>query len=119
MLPSNRAFNGMVDNVTNNFVEYLIKLKIANAVYPSRHFFERIVERNLEKQLPFLVKMVYSVYVQLKRTTFNNRTYKVRWKELIVIAGIRVGEVSDRRRVVVITVWDKDSNEGYDEEIVL
>lgn len=48
MLSSNPTFMSTMHHERNRFIELIHRCKLDHAVYPSKHFFERVVERNLD-----------------------------------------------------------------------
>lgn len=81
-----------------------------NDLYMSKHFFERAVERNLDSasRFPQFVRMIKELYISFKHHTYNEYSYKVMFKDLVMIAEVRTGTITQHRRLVIKTIWDSD-----------
>jgi hypothetical protein len=102
-----------VNHQRNLFLEIATRCGVAAHVYPSKHFFERLVERNLEAV--DAMRMLAPVIREFRGTTYNKRSYAIRWKQFSMFAMIDVGVVSMTRRIVLKTIYDRDIDEsGYD-----
>jgi hypothetical protein len=113
MLPSNPAFMSRVRHERNKFVELMHQAKLEHMIYPSQHFFERVIERNLEAV--DVLRMLVPVIQEFRGTTYNVRSYAIRWKQFSLFALINVGPVTATRRIVLKTIYDRDIDEsGYD-----
>jgi hypothetical protein len=79
-------------------------------LYMSKHFFERAVERNLDaaNRFPQIARMIKEVYISFKSHSYNEYSYKVIFKDLAMIAMVRCGTVSNRRMLILKTIWDSD-----------
>lgn len=108
--PSDKNFMAVVNHRRNEFIEIAHRMGIGHTVYPSKHFFERVVERGLEAlDVAF---MLVPVIKEFKGTTYNLRTFCVLWKQYKLVAMITTGVVSGQRRIVLKTVFEKDVNEA-------
>ena len=58
MSPQNKAFVGAVKTWRGDFISLLKRANIDNTVYASKHFCERVVERNLET-VQVVLKTIY------------------------------------------------------------
>lgn len=113
MLPSNRLFLSKVKHERHKFIELMERCKVLHMIYPSQHFFERVVERNLEAV--DVMRMLVPVIHEFRATTYNVRSYAIRWKQFSLFAIIEVGPVTNTRRIVLKTIYDRDIDEGgYD-----
>lgn len=109
MDPRNRAFMGAVNHHRNMFIELMGKANLLHTIYPSKHFFERVVERNLEAV--DVLRMLIPVIQEFRGTTYNERSYCVQWKQFKLFAMITVGPVSGRRQITLKTIYDRDIDE--------
>ena len=113
MLASNPLFMSRVNHERNRFIELMGQAKINHMIYPSKHFFERVVERNLEAV--DVLRMLVPVIQEFRSTTYNVRSYAIRWKQFTLFALISIGPVTETRRIVLKTIYDRDIDEtGYD-----
>ena len=89
-------------------------------LYLSKHFFERAVERNLDapQRFPQIARMIKEVYISFKGHTYNEYSYKVIFKDLVMIATVRFGTVSKRRTLVLKTIWDSDPFKNDFSEVI-
>jgi hypothetical protein len=102
-----------VNHERNRFLELMEQAKILHMIYPSKHFFERVIERNLEAV--DVLRMLVPVITEFRGSTYNVRTYAIRWKQFSLFAMIEVGPVTQTRRIVLKTIYDRDIYEtGYD-----
>lgn len=102
-------FVSRVRRERNVFNELLHRANIDDIIYPSRHFFERVVERDLNSV--DLLYMLVPVLKDYRENTFNDRRFCIRWKEHRLFANIRLGEISGKRMIVLKTIYDKDVDE--------
>lgn len=113
MLASNKLFMSRVNHERNRFIELMGQAKVNHFIYPSKHFFERVVERNLDAV--DVLRMLVPVIKEFRETTYNMRSYAIRWKQYTLFALIDVGAVSEVRRITLKTIYDRDIDEtGYD-----
>lgn len=112
MLSSNPAFMGNVNVLRNRFVELIHRAKVGHFVYPSKHFFERVVERNLDEV--DILRMITPVIKEFRETTYNERTYLVSWRQYGLAASIQLGLVSEKRQIILRTIYDKYDEMAYD-----
>jgi hypothetical protein len=106
VISSNPTFMSRVNHERNLFIELLYAANINSMVYPSKHFFERLVERNLEAV--DALRMLAPVIKDFRETTYNLRSYAVRWKNFSLFALIDTGPVTGVRRIVLKTIYDRD-----------
>jgi hypothetical protein len=106
MDPRNRAFLSVVKHERNKFIELMEQCKLLHQIYPSKHFFERVVERNLEAV--DVMRMLIPVIKEFRGTTYNVRSYCVQWKQWRLFANITVAPVSGRRQITLKTMYDRD-----------
>ena len=116
MDPRNKAFVGAVQVSRKAFIELIWKAKVGDIIYPSTHFFERVVERNLEAV--DILRMLVPVIRDFRATTFNDRTYCVRWREFSLFAKIDFGCVTQKRKLVLKTIYDRDVDESSFDVVV-
>jgi len=83
-------------------------------IYPSKHFFERVVERNLDSNLSMIHHMASRAFDDMQSCTYNSRTYKVVWKNLVLHAQISIGKLSRKRELILKTIYDRDHEFEYD-----
>lgn len=112
MNPLNRAFIGAVDTARAKFTDYLRRAKIEKIVYPSKHFFERVVERHIDVDLVFMA--LPPVIKEFRESTFNDRKFLIQWRDFAFVAQIQLGAVSKKRYILLKTVFDKFNEEDYD-----
>lgn len=118
MDPRNPCFMSAVNRERNRFIELMGQAKLLHTIYPSKHFFERVVERNLEAV--DVLRMLLPVIKEFRETTYNERTYCVRWKNHRLFAMITVGPVSNRRQITLKTMYDQDKNDmDYDVTVTI
>jgi hypothetical protein len=117
MLASNPLFLSQVQRSRNEFNRMLIAAKVDGFVYPSKHFFERVVERNLEPV--DILFMAAPMITDFRQTTYNVRSYRVQWKTYSLIACISVGVETGKRRLVLKTVFERNDDSEYDVSIRL
>lgn len=116
MDPRNKAFMSVVKHERNKFIELMDKANLLHMIYPSKHFFERVVERNLEAV--DVLRMLVPVIKEFRETTYNVRSYCVRWKQYSLFAVFTVGPVSGRRQITLKTMYDREV-EGMDFDVVV
>lgn len=102
-------FMSAVNRERNRFIELMGLAKVLHTIYPSKHFFERVVERNLEAV--DVLRMLVPVIKEFRETTFNVRSYCVQWKQYRLHASINIGPVSGRRQINIKTIYDRDVDE--------
>lgn len=114
MNPSNPQFMPAVYAFERKCDRFINDCKITN-LYASKHFFERAVERNLDvpNRFPQITRMIAEVWFAFKSHTYNEYSYKVMFKDIVMIAGVKVGTVSGRRMLIVKSIWDSDA---YDDD---
>lgn len=83
-------------------------------IYPSKHFFERVVERNLDRNLSMIHLMATRAFEDMQASTYNHRTYKVVWGSMVLHAMIGVGKLTNKRQLVLKTIYDRDTHFEYD-----
>ncbi len=115
MHPSNPAFIGAARNQRSQFIALLKQANVTDMVYPSMHFFERLVERNLEAV--DALRMLVPVIRAFRETTYNSKTFLVQWKQFGLVAQFTVGAVTGKRQITVKTIFDKFNELEYDEVI--
>ncbi len=109
MDPRNRAFMANVKHQRHLFIELMEKMGMLHQIYPSKHFFERVVERNLESvDVGF---MLVPVIKDFRGSTYNARTYCVKWKQFRLFAQITLGPVTGKRQLCLKTIYDRDVEE--------
>lgn len=102
----NPGFMSAVNRERNRFIELMGKANLLHTIYPSKHFFERVVERNLEAV--DVLRMLIPVIKEFRETTYNARSYCVQWKQFKLFAMITFGPVSQRRQITLKTIYDRD-----------
>ena len=112
----NPLFMSAVCRERNRFIELMARAKLLHMIYPSKHFFERVVERNLEAV--DVLRMLVPVIKEFRETTYNVRSYCVQWKQFKLFAMITVGPVSGRRQVTVKTIYDRDVDDTQFDVVV-
>lgn len=117
MLSCNPLFTSQVQRSRARFSELLKKAKVEDIVYPSKHFFERVVERNLDADT--ILFMIAPMITDFRQTTYNVRTYRSQWRTYSVIACISVGVQTQKRRLILKTVFEKNDDTIYDVSIRL
>lgn len=98
------------------FIQLMEKIGMLHQIYPSKHFFERVVERNLETVDVGI--MLVPIIRDFRETTFNVRSYCVKWKQFRLFAKISVGSVTNRRQLVLKTIYDIDVDESNFDVVV-
>ena len=104
MDPRNRAFMSVVKHERHKFIELMEKCNVLHMIYPSKHFFERVVERNLEAV--DVMRMLVPAIREFRSTTYNVRSYALRWKQYSLFAEITVGPVTGKRQITLKTIYD-------------
>lgn len=102
-------FLSKVERERSKFVELLFKTNLNKKVYPSKHFFERVVERGLYSV--DILEMLIPVLHEYRTTTFNDRTFCIRLKQHKMVACIKMGAISGERIIVLKTIFDKEVDE--------
>jgi hypothetical protein len=115
MLPTNPAFAALTRLKRAQFISLLKRANVTDVVYPSLHFFERLVERNLDEV--DALRMLTPVIHAFRQTTYNKKTFLIRWKQFGLVAMFSLGLVSGRRQVIVKTIYDSFDDNDYDEVI--
>lgn len=92
--------------------------------YISDHSINRIVERDLGKDIPFIFRVVrYFINEVFDNVTYTNRTYKINFRGLIVVMCISTRLISEgyegKRCAVLKTVYTHDVDFDFDETINL
>lgn len=98
-----REFTGILTSRGVNFELY----------YPSKHFFERIVERNLDNydtQFNLLMGLCKAIHY-MQQTTFNATNMKYVHNKFVAVFAIR--EFRGNRVVVMKTVYPMDNPKIY------
>ena len=98
------------------FIELMDKINMLHQIYPSKHFFERVVERNLETVDVGI--MLVPIIRDFRETTFNVRSYCVKWKQYRLFARVAVGPVTNKRQLVLKTIYDTDVDESSFDVVV-
>ena len=121
MAPNDLSYHSKVSSVMSQFSDWKRQTQMTRELYVSKHFVQRMVERNMQNEAPFVFKMLTKVVWQLRNTTFNQRTYKIVWKNLVVIAKISKQEISNSDRYVVAKTlfYGDEFDPEYDEVIKL
>jgi hypothetical protein len=117
MNPLNPAFMSTVNAVRVCLNELLIRAKVQKLVYPSKHFAERLVERNLSAEEAFV--MLVPVIREFRGSTYNERVIGVHYRQNTLVAQFKTGCVSGERKIVLKTIFDKNDDRIYDAEIKL
>lgn len=117
MSPQNKAFIGAVNFWRSQFIELLVRAKVHDIVYPSMHFCERVVERNLDKV--DVLYLIVPIIKEFRQSTFNERTFIVQWRNIGVACCITTGKHSERRHIVIKTIYDKFDPAEFDVVIKL
>jgi hypothetical protein len=73
-----------------------------------------VVERNLEAV--DVLRMLIPVIKDFRETTYNVRSYCVRWKQYSLFAMITVGAVTGKRQITLKTIYDREV-EGMDFDV--
>jgi hypothetical protein len=89
-------------------------------MYISKHAIERAVERNLDNpvRFPQIIRMLAAVYESYSKNTYNLYSYKILFKDLVIIAAINLDPISDTRRLIIKTIWDTDCFKEEFSEII-
>jgi hypothetical protein len=113
MTPLNKSFVGASNTKRVNLNTILIRSKIDKIVYPSFHLVERMVERNVD---PLdIARMTVPLVKYFRETTFNDKSCLVMWRDLKLVAVIKIGSVSGKRSIVLKTIIDDVSRKTFDE----
>lgn len=115
MNPLNPAFIGAARYQRAQFIDLLKRANVVDVVYPSMHFFERLVERNLDAV--DALRMLTPVIKEFRETSYNAKSFLVQWKQFGLVAQFTVGVVTGKRQVTVKTIFDKFDETEYDEVI--
>lgn len=105
MSPQNKAFVGAVDSWRASFISLLKRAGVDSTVYASKHFCERVVERNLE--IVDVLHLITPVIREHRETTYNIRRYIIQWRDIGLVAEINIGPISKKRQVILKTIYDK------------
>lgn len=106
MNSNNPLFLAVVKHERNKFIELMGRCNLMHQIYPSKHFFERVVERNLEAV--DIMRMLVPVINEFHSTTYNVRSYAIKWKQYLLFAMILVGPISNKRQITLKTIYDGD-----------
>lgn len=117
MNPLNPAFMPAVKMARIRLNELLIKAKVSKFVYPSKHFVERAIERNLAVDDVFY--MLAPVIREFRNSTYNERVIGVHYRQNTLVTQFKTGCVSNERKIILKTVYDKNNSQIYDAEIKL
>ena len=108
----NPLFLSKVKHERNKFIELMEQAKCMHIIYPSKHFFERVVERNLEAV--DVLRMLVPVIKEFRETTYNVRSYAITWKQYSMFALINTGPVSGKRQITLKTIYDNVDPVDFD-----
>lgn len=106
----NPLFLHTVNVERSNFNKIAKEAKVDKFVYPSKHFFERVVERNLSALDAFA--MMVPVIREFRNSTYNQRSFCVIWKQYKLFANFTVGPISGERKICMKTMYDRDIDES-------
>lgn len=120
MLPSNMLYSTAVNNAKSNMYTLIGKNKI-NGVHFTKHFFERAVERNIDNKIQEMFIMSLKALLDMRKHTYSTYAYKISKKGIYVIAEVKVGEITNKRFLLVKTCYDSDifDETKYDVELKL
>lgn len=94
--------------------------KARPGLYISDHVADRIMERHMAKDIPFIAMITKYFYDNVfKTTTFNSRLYKVGFRGLFVCFRVQRGAVSNERKLILTTTFEGDQEYFCDETIIL
>lgn len=93
--------------------------EFVSGIYPSKHFFERVVERNFEDKTRELLVAALIAYKFFKSTTFEQRQIAVTICGKYVAFDITVGKESGKRMLVMKTIYEIDDVRRYQFDEVL
>lgn len=116
----NHIFWKKVENVRRSINAYrsAINVKGKDDLYFSEHLAFRIVERKLDNDIAFIIKLTkYFMEEIFYKTTFNQRSYLLSWRNLQV--AITINLIMEHRHAVVKTVFQNDSSYECDEIVEL
>lgn len=89
-------------------------------LFISDHVAERILDRHMARDLPFITGICKNFYDNhFTKTTYTSRKYKVGFRGLYVCFNVCVGAVSGRRMAVLTTTFEGDQDYYCDETIIL
>ena len=117
MSPLNPAFVGAVNFTRSQLNELLTRAKCYDDVYISRHFAERVVERNLDVGTVFA--MIAKIVIDYRTHTYNKYSYRVKWKNFSLFAVVDLRKISNSRTIVLKTIYDRDVHDDFDVTISL
>lgn len=105
------------------FKAQLIKISEAfncPGLHISEHVAERIFERHMARDIPFIAAIAKNFYENVfTQTTYCERSYKVGFRGLFVCFRVTVGAVSGERRAVLTTTYEGEQDYFTDETIIL
>ena len=89
-------------------------------LYISEHVAERILERHMAKDIPFIAGIAKHFYDNVfKKVTYNERLYKVGFRGLFVCFRIQLGAVTQNRNCILTTTYEGEQDYYCDETIIL
>jgi hypothetical protein len=122
----NRAeYNTKIKLVRVALIETLAKhasgrLKDMQDLYISDHLAQRMVDRNLATEVPFVIGMALAFMVnEFYESTYSERKYVVQLKDLKVGIAVHVGKLSNRRFATINTAFTSQETYECDQLIQL
>lgn len=91
---------------------------VHNEIYPSSHFFERVVERHFEKHILDIFFAAMKGYKFMKETSYRSRKLKCIVGNMQVCMDIKTGAVSNKRQLVLTIVYDVEDENVYAEDLL-
>lgn len=118
MTPMNPLFPAFVDKKRRELLAIFRKMEVSGFIYISKHFAERMVERNVD---PLdVARMTVPVIKDYRAGAPINRRYTVHQKELRMGAQINLTPVQKRRQISLLTIIDPEVKaEKFDVKIQL
>jgi hypothetical protein len=105
-----KSFSGQVRARRDALNQLLSAVKCHSEVYPSRHFAERMVERNVEAiEVLFMLRPALK---ELRGSTYNDRTFLIKYKRLALVAKIAI--IDGARYLLLKTIIDKYDEKDFD-----
>lgn len=109
-----------VETCRAKFNVYLKKLpkNVGDTVYPSSHFFERVVERGFENKIDAVFIAAVKGYKFMQSSSYNSRKLKCLIDNMQICMDIKVGKVSGKKQLVLSTIYSVEDEDVYAEDVL-
>lgn len=121
-ITDNIKYRSRVATIRKEF-RSLIHTKLKDRpIYISDHAIQRMAERDLDKDVPFVVGACrYFINEVFDKVTYESRDYKIKFRGLVIALSIETRKINEKigRQVVLKTVFAHDTDFSVDEVITL